>query len=40
MPKIPTDDESTANLRSCTKKQQMVFGVLHQRARNYVKNVY
>ena len=38
MPKITTDDEITANIRNLHKKQRMVFDVLHQWARNYVKN--
>ena len=39
IPKIATDDEIPANIRSLDKKQRMVFDVLHQSARNYVKNV-
>ena len=39
MPKIPTDDKIAANVRSLNKKQHIVFDVLHQWARNYVKNV-
>ena len=39
IPKIATDDEIAANIRSLNKKQCMVFDVLHQWARNYVKNV-
>ena len=39
MPKIPTDDKIAANIRSLNKKQRIVFDVLHQWARNYVKNV-
>ena len=39
IPKIATDDEVAANVRSLNKKQRMVFDVLHQWARNYVKNV-
>ena len=39
IPKKATDDEIAANIRSLNKKQHMVFDVLHQWARNYVKNV-
>ena len=39
IPKLATDDEIAANIRSLNKKQRMVFDVLHQWARNYVKNV-
>ena len=39
MPKILTDDKIAANIRSLNKKQRIVFDVLHQWARNYVKNV-
>ena len=39
IPKIATDDEIPANIRSLDKRQRMVFDVLHQSARNYVKNV-
>ena len=39
LPKIPTDDKIAANIRTLNKKQRMVFDVLHQWARNYVKNV-
>ena len=39
IPKIATDNEIAANIRSLNKKQRMVFDGLHQWARNYVKNV-
>ena len=39
IPKIATDDEIAANIRSLNKKQHMMFDLLHQWARNYVKNV-
>ena len=39
MPKIPTDEKIAANIRSLNKKQRTVFDVLHQWARNHVKNV-
>ena len=39
IPKIATDDEITANIKKLNKKQHMVLDVLHQWARNYVKNV-
>ena len=39
IPKIATDDEIAANIRSLSKNQRMVFDVLHQWVRNYVKNV-
>ena len=39
IPKIATDDEIAANIRSLHKKQHMMFDLLHQWARNYVKNV-
>ena len=39
MPKILTNDKTAANIRSLIKKQCIVFNVLHQWARNYVKNV-
>ena len=37
--KIATDDEVAANIRSLNKKQRIVFDVLHQCARSYLKNV-
>ena len=39
IPKIATDDETTTNIRSLNKKQHMVFDVLRQWARNWVKNI-
>ena len=39
IPKIATDDEIAANIRSLNKKQRMVFDVLHHWARSYVKNI-
>ena len=39
IPKIATDDEITANIRSLKKKQGMVFDVLHHWARRYAKNI-
>ena len=39
IPKIATDDEITTNIRSLNKKQHMVFDVLRQWARNWVKNI-
>ena len=39
IPKIATNDEIATNIRSLNKKQCMVLDVLHQWARNYVKNV-
>ena len=39
IPKIATDDKNAANIKSLNKKQFMVFDVLHQWARKYVKNV-
>ena len=39
IPKIATDDEIAANIRSLNKKQRMGFHVLGQWAINYVKNV-
>ena len=39
IPKKATDDEIAANIRSLNKKQHMVFDVLHQWARNYVKKL-
>ena len=39
IPKIATDDDIAANIRSLNKKQRIVVDVLHQWARNYVKNV-
>ena len=39
IPKLATNDEIAANIRSLNKKQRMMFDVLHQWARNYVKNV-
>ena len=40
IPKIAPGDEITANIRSLNKKQRMVFDVLHQWARNYVKKCF
>ena len=40
IPKIASDDEIAANIRSLNKKQRIMFDVLHQWARNYVKNVF
>ena len=39
IPKIATDGEIAANIRSFNKKQRIVFDVLHQWERNYLKNV-
>ena len=39
IPKKSTDYEIAANIRSLNRKQRMVFDVLHQWARNYIKNV-
>ena len=39
IPKIATDDEIAANIRSLNKKQRVVFDVLHHWARSYVKNI-
>ena len=39
MPKIPTDEKIAENIRRIKKKQRTVFDVLHQWARNHVKNV-
>ena len=39
IPETATDDEIAANIRSLNKKQCMVFDVLQQWARNYVKNI-
>ena len=39
IPKKSFDDEIAANIRSLNRKQRMVFDVLHQWARNYIKNV-
>ena len=38
IPKIAADDKVAANIRSLNKKQHIVFDVLHQWPRNYVKN--
>ena len=39
IPKVATDDDIATNIRSLNKKERMVFDVLRQWARNYVKNV-
>ena len=39
IPKIATDDEIAANIRSLNKRQRMVFDVLHHSTRSYVKNI-
>ena len=39
MPKIPTDEKIAATIRSLNKKKRTVFDVVHQWARNHVKNV-
>ena len=39
MPKMPTDEKIAATIRSLNKKKRTVFDVLHQWARNHVKNV-
>ena len=39
IPKVATDDKIAANIRSLNKKLSMVFDVLHQWTRNYVRNV-
>ena len=39
IPKIATDNEIAPDIRNLNKKQRIVFDVLHQWAKNYVKNV-
>ena len=39
MTKIATDVKIAANIRNLNKKQLMIFDVLHQLTKNYVKNI-